>query len=322
MLSHINEIKRGENPPLLMQIQGEWSESMSVSDLIIQQIINGISLGSIYALIALGYTMVYGIIQLINFAHGDIMMVGAYIGWFCTTTLMLSFIPALIIAMFFTALLGMLIERIAYKPLRNATRLAALITAIGVSFFLEYGGILLLTPQTRTFPAVFPQTVYSYGNVSFKYGDIVIVVTAVVLMTILTLVVKYTRVGKAMRAVSFDKEAASLMGINVNNTISATFAIGSSLAAAAGVLIGVYFNTINPLMGIMPGLKAFVAAVLGGIGIIPGAMLGGLAMGLIEAFVSGIGYSTWRDAAAFFILIIVLIVKPTGLLGKNIREKV
>lgn len=295
---------------------------MSVSDVIIQQIINGISLGSIYALIALGYTMVYGIIQLINFAHGDIMMVGAYIGWFCTRTLMLSFIPALLIAMFFTALLGMLIERIAYKPLRNATRLAALITAIGMSFFLEYGGMLVLTSQTRTFPEVFPQTVYSFGNISFKYGDIVIVLTAVILMTVLTLVVKYARVGKAMRAVSFDKEAASLMGINVNNIISATFAIGSALAAAAGVLIGVYFNTINPLMGIMPGLKAFVAAVLGGIGIIPGAMLGGLAMGLIESFVSGIGFSTWRDAAAFFILIIVLIVKPTGLLGKNIREKV
>ncbi|KUO61898.1 MAG: ABC transporter permease [Gracilibacter sp. BRH_c7a] len=294
----------------------------SVSDLIIQQIINGISLGSIYALIALGYTMVYGIIQLINFAHGDIMMVGAYIGWFCTTTLMLSFIPALIIAMFFTALLGMLIERIAYKPLRHATRLAVLITAIGVSFFLEYGGILILTPQTRTFPEVFPQTVYEFGNITFKYGDVVIILTTVILMAILTLVVKYSRVGKAMRAVSFDKEAASLMGINVDNTISATFAIGSSLAAAAGVLIGVYFNTINPLMGIMPGLKAFVAAVLGGIGIIPGAMVGGLVMGLVESFVSGIGFSTWRDAAAFFILIIVLIVKPTGLLGKNIREKV
>ena len=294
----------------------------SVSDLIIQQLINGISLGSIYALIALGYTMVYGIIQLINFAHGDIMMVGAYIGWFFTTTLKFSFIPALIIAMFFTALLGMLIERIAYKPLRNATRLAVLITAIGVSFLLEYGGMLIVTPQTRTFPEVFPQTVYSIGNITFKYGDIVIIVTTVILMTILTLVVKYTNVGKAMRAVSFDKEAASLMGINVNNIISATFAIGSALAAAAGVLIGVYFNTINPLMGIMPGLKAFVAAVLGGIGIIPGAMLGGIVMGLVESFVSGIGFSTWRDAAAFFILIIVLIVKPTGLLGKNIREKV
>ncbi len=295
---------------------------MGSADIIIQQLINGISLGSIYALIALGYTMVYGIIQLINFAHGDIMMVGAYIGWFCTTVLKLSFLPALITSMVLSALLGVIIERIAYKPLRNATRLAALITAIGMSFFLEYGGMWIVTPQTRTFPEVFPQTVYSYGNITFKYGDIVIVITTVVLMALLQFVVKYTRVGKAMRAVSFDKDAANLMGINVNNTISATFAIGSSLAAAAGVLIGVYFNTINPLMGIMPGLKAFVAAVLGGIGIIPGAMLGGLAMGLIESLVSGIGFSTWRDAAAFLILIIVLIVKPTGLLGKNIREKV
>lgn len=295
---------------------------MGSADFIIQQLINGLSLGSIYALIALGYTMVYGIIQLINFAHGDIMMVGAYIGWFCTTVLKLSFLPALIISMILSALLGMLIERIAYKPLRKATRLAALITAIGMSFFLEYGGIIVVGPQTRTFPAVFPQTVYTLGEITFKYGDIVIILTTVILMTLLQFIVKYTRVGKAMRAVSFDKDAASLMGINVNNTISATFAIGSALAAAAGVLIGVYFNTINPLMGIMPGLKAFVAAVLGGIGLIPGAMIGGVALGLIESLISGAGFSTWRDAAAFLILIIVLIVKPTGLLGKNVREKV
>lgn len=295
---------------------------MGSADMVIQQFINGLSLGSIYALIALGYTMVYGIIQLINFAHGDVMMVGAYLGWLCTTVLKLSFLPALIISMTLTALMGMLIERIAYKPLRNAGRLAALITAIGVSFFLEYGGILVVGPQTRTFPNVFPQTVYSFGNITFKYGDIVIVVTTVILMALLQFTVKYTRVGKAMRAVSFDKDAASLMGINVNNTISATFAIGSALAAAAGVLMGVYFNTITPFMGVMPGLKAFIAAVLGGIGIIPGAMIGGIAMGLIEAFVSGLGFSTWRDAVAFLILIIVLIVKPTGLLGKNIREKV
>jgi branched-chain amino acid transport system permease protein len=296
---------------------------MGSVDLILQQFINGLSLGSIYALIALGYTMVYGIIKLINFAHGDIMMVGAYIGWFCTTTLKMMFIPALIIAMLITGLLGVIIERIAYKPLRNATRLAALITAIGMSFFLEYGGILVVGPQVRTFPEVFPQTIYNpLGEITFKYGDIVIILTAFILMTILTLVVKYARVGKAMRAVSHDKEAAALMGINVNNTISATFAIGSCLAAAAGVLMGVYFNTINPLMGIMPGLKAFVAAVLGGIGIIPGAMIGGLFMGLIESFVSGLGFSMWRDAVAFLILILVLIVKPTGLLGKNTREKV
>ncbi|HHV63478.1 MAG TPA: branched-chain amino acid ABC transporter permease [Peptococcaceae bacterium] len=295
---------------------------MESAELIIQQLINGISLGSIYALIALGYTMVYGIIQLINFAHGDVMMVGAYLGWFCTTRLNLPFLPALIISMALTAILGMIIERIAYKPLRNATRLAALITAIGMSFFLEYGGILVVGPQKRTFPDVFPQTVYEFGNVTFKYGDIVIILITIMLMLLLQFVIKYTRVGKAMRAVSFDKEAANLMGINVDNTISATFAIGSALAAAAGVLLGVYFNQIDPLMGIMPGLKAFVAAVLGGIGLIPGAMLGGYAMGLIEAFVSGLGFSTWRDAVAFLILIIVLIVKPSGLLGKNIREKV
>ncbi len=297
---------------------------MGSVELILQQFINGLSLGSIYALIALGYTMVYGIIKLINFAHGDIMMVGAYVGWFSTTTLKLKFLPALLLAMVVTAVLGVIIERIAYKPLRNATRLAALITAIGMSFFLEYGGILVVGPQVRTFPQdVFPQGVYNlFGNVTFKYGDIVIIITAVVLMTLLHTVVKYTKVGKAMRAVSHDKAAAALMGINVNNTISATFAIGSCLAAAAGVLMGVYFNTINPLMGVMPGLKAFVAAVLGGIGIIPGAMVGGVAMGLIEALVSGLGYSTWRDAVAFFILILVLIVKPAGLLGKNTREKV
>lgn len=299
------------------------SEKMEgTGSLIIQQLINGISLGSIYALIALGYTMVYGIIQLINFAHGDIMMVGAYIGWFCTTVLKLTFLPALVIAMALSGILGVVIERIAYKPLRNATRLAALITAIGVSFFLEYGGMLVVSPQTRTFPAVFPETMYNIGDVTFKFGDVVIVVTSMVLMVLLQFIVKYTKTGKAMRAVSYDKDAAYLMGINVNNTISSTFAIGSALAAAAGVLFGVYFNTIDPLMGIMPGLKAFVAAVLGGIGIIPGAMLGGIVMGLVESLVSGLGYSTWRDAIAFLILILVLLIKPTGLLGKNVREKV
>lgn len=294
----------------------------SVTQQIIQQFVNGISLGSIYALIALGYTMVYGIIKLINFAHGDVMMVGAYVGWYATTVFHLSFIPALLLSMVVCALFGVLIERIAYKPLRNATRIAALITAIGVSLFLEYGGMLLVTADVRTYPPVFPETAYSVGGITFKYGDIVMVVTAVILMVLLHFVVQYTKVGKAMRAVSFDKDAALLMGINTNNTISITFAIGSALAAAAGVLLGVYFNTIDPLMGIIPGLKAFVAAVLGGIGIIPGAMVGGLVLGLVEAAVSGLGASTWRDAVAFLILIIVLIVKPSGLFGKNIREKV
>ena len=294
----------------------------SVTQQILQQIVNGLSLGSIYALIALGYTMVYGIIKLINFAHGDIMMVGAYAGWFATTTLHLPFLPALVLAMMVSAILGVLIERIAYKPLRNVTRIASLITAIGVSLFLEYGGMLLVSPQVRTYPPVFPDTIYNIGGIIIKYGDIVMVVTSIILMLLLHVIVQYSKIGKAMRAVSFDNEAALLMGINVNNTISATFAIGSALAAAAGVLMGVYFNSIDPLMGIIPGLKAFVAAVLGGIGIIPGAMVGGFFLGLTESFVSGLGWSTWRDAVAFLILILVLIIKPSGLFGKNIREKV
>lgn len=288
----------------------------------IQLIVNGISLGSIYALMALGYTMVYGIIQLINFAHGDVLMIGAYIGWFTITKLHWSFIPALLVSMLGSALLGVLIERIAYKPLRNASRIAALITAIGVSLFLEYGGMLLFGPQVRTYPSVLPETIYNIGGISFKYGDVVMLLTSVVLMILLEVVVKYTKVGKAMRAVSLDKDAALLMGINVDHTISATFAIGSALAAAAGVLFGVYFNQIEPLMGIMPGLKAFIAAVLGGIGLIPGAMAGGIILGLIETMVSGFGGSMWRDAAAFLILILVLIIRPNGLFGKNVREKV
>lgn len=294
----------------------------SIITQILQQLVNGLSLGSIYALIALGYTMVYGIIKLINFAHGDIMMVGAYTGWFAITFLHLPFLPALIVSMLTCALLGVIIERIAYKPLRNASRIAALITAIGVSLFLEYGGMLVLTAQVRTYPPVFPETMYIVGGVYFKYGDIVMLVTSVILMALLHFIVQYTKMGKAMRAVSFDQEAALLMGINTNNIISFTFAIGSALAAAAGVLMGVYFNTIDPLMGIIPGLKAFVAAVLGGIGIIPGAMVGGLMLGLVESIVSGFGASTWRDAVAFLILILVLIIKPSGLFGKNVREKV
>jgi branched-chain amino acid transport system permease protein len=289
---------------------------------LIQQLINGLSLGSIYALIALGYTMVYGIIRLINFAHGDIYMVGAYVGFFATSMLKLSFIPALIMAMVVAASFGMLIERLAYRPLRSAPKIAALITAIGVSLFLEYGGMLLVSPQPRTFPKVFPEQIYNFGGIIVNSQQIVILVVAVLLMVTLTYVVQKTMIGKAMRACSFDLDAARLMGINVDSIISATFAIGSALAAAAGVLVGVYYNSIDPLMGIMPGLKAFVAAVLGGIGIIPGAMLGGIILGVIEALVSGFFSSTYRDAAAFAILIIILLVKPSGILGKNIREKV
>ena len=282
----------------------------------VQQLINGISLGSIYALIALGYTMIYGILKLINFAHGDIYMLGAYIGFVCTSILKLSFLPALIVSMIGAALAGMVIERVAYRPMRNAPRIAILITAIGVSFFLENVMILFASPQPRTFPAVFTATVYHVGAWVVNSQQIVILISALVLMVALTYIVNQTRAGKAMRAVSFDADAARLMGIDIDSTI------GSALAAAGGVLVGIYYNSIDPLMGMVPGIKAFVAAVLGGIGIIPGAMLGGIILGVVEALVSGFISSTFRDAAAFAILIIILLFKPQGLMGKNIREKV
>ena len=287
-----------------------------------QQLINGISLGSIYALIALGYTMIYGIIKLINFAHGDIYMIGAYFGFFATTQLGVVFIPAIIIAMAGAAVVGIIIERIAYRPMRNAPRIAILITAIGVSFLLEYGMILFVSPQPRTFPAVFTPTVYHMGPLVANSQQLVILISAIILMVTLSYIVNSTKAGKAMRAVSFDADAARLMGINIDKVISMTFALGSALAAAGGVLVGVYYNSIDPLMGMMPGLKAFVAAVLGGIGIIPGAMMGGIILGVVEAMVSGFLSSTFRDAAAFGILILILLYKPAGLLGKNIREKV
>lgn len=287
-----------------------------------QQIVNGVSLGSIYALIALGYTMIYGIIKLINFAHGDIYMLGAYMGFVCITRFGLPFLPSLVLAMVGSALAGIVIERIAYRPMRNAPRIVALITAIGVSFFLENGMILLVSPQPRTFPAVFAPTVYQVGGVVINNQQIMILVSAFVLMLALTYIVNRTKAGKAMRAVSFDADAARLMGINIDRVISTTFALGSALAAAAGVLVGIYYNSIDPLMGMMPGIKAFIAAVVGGIGILPGAMLGGIIMGLVEAMVSGFFSSTFRDAAAFAILILILLVKPTGILGQNVKEKV
>ena len=288
----------------------------------LQQLINGISLGSIYALIALGYTMIYGILKLINFAHGDIYMLGAYFGFVATTMFGFSFLPAILFAMACAAVAGIIIERIAYRPMRNAPRIAILITAIGVSFLLEYGMMLIATPQPRTFPAVFSADVYHLGPLVVNSQQVVILVSAIILMAVLTYIVQYTKIGKAMRAVSFDTDAARLMGINIDRVISATFALGSALAAAGGVLVGIYYNSIDPLMGMVPGIKAFVAAVLGGIGIIPGAMVGGIILGVVEAMVSGFISSTFRDAAAFAILIIILLIKPTGLLGKNEHEKV
>jgi branched-chain amino acid transport system permease protein len=290
---------------------------------LIQQLVNGISLGSIYALIALGYTMVYGIVKLINFAHGDVFMVGAFIGFYSITILDLGFFPALLISMVACAIFGVLIERIAYKPLRNATRIAALITAIGVSLFIEYGTIYIRGAQPEAYPdGIVPLKSLELFGVKISGQSILILGTSVILMVLLQFIVQKTKIGKAMRAVSHDMDAARLMGINVNNTISATFAIGSALAGAAGVIFGVYYTKIEPLMGIIPGLKAFVAAVLGGIGIIPGAMTGGIVLGVIESLVSAAGYSLWRDGVAFIVLILILIFRPAGLFGKNIREKV
>jgi branched-chain amino acid transport system permease protein len=295
---------------------------MELSHQIAQQLINGISLGSIYALIALGYTMIYGIIKLINFAHGDVYMVGAYIGFFAITQVHISIVPALLISMVVTGILGILIERLAYKPLRSAPRLSVLITAIGVSFFLEYTTMYFVSPTPRTFPAVFDDVAWTFGPLVINGQQVLILGITFALMAILTYIVQRTRLGKAMRAASFDTETAQLMGVDADKIISFTFCIGSALAAVAGVLVGVYYNSIDPLMGIMPGLKAFVAAVLGGIGILPGAVAGGLILGIVEAFVSGFLSSTFRDAAAFAILILVLLFKPTGLFGKNTREKV
>ncbi|MFF2447341.1 branched-chain amino acid ABC transporter permease [Neobacillus sp. NPDC058068] len=289
----------------------------------IQQLVNGISIGSIYALIALGYTMVYGIVKLINFAHGDVFMVGAFIGFYSITIFHLGFFPALLISMAACAIFGVLIERIAYKPLRNATRIAALITAIGVSLFIEYGTIYVRGAQLESYPDnIVPLKNFEIFGVTISGKSILILAVSICLMIVLQFIVHKTKIGKAMRAVSHDMDAARLMGINVNNTISATFAIGSALAGAAGVIFGMYYTKIEPLMGIIPGLKAFVAAVFGGIGIIPGAMTGGLILGVIEALVSATGGSLWRDAVAFVVLILILIFRPAGLLGKNVREKV
>jgi len=288
----------------------------------LQQLVNGLSIGSIYALIALGYTMVYGIIKLINFAHGDMYMIGAYIGLVSVTVFKLPFFLALISTMVFTALIGVVIERIAYKPLRKSTRVAALITAIGVSFFLQNIVSRIMGAKIYTFPSVLNNELYVVGGIRINSQQLVIFVTSIALMFLLQLIVQKTKIGRAMRSVAVDQDAARLMGVNVDHVITLTFAIGSSLAAAAGILVGIYYNTVNPLMGFAPGLKAFVAAVFGGIGIIPGAMIGGFSIGLIETFVSGYGSTLYKDAVVYIILILILIVKPSGLLGKNKKEKV
>ncbi|RLA63706.1 MAG: branched-chain amino acid ABC transporter permease [Epsilonproteobacteria bacterium] len=287
-----------------------------------QYLINGICQGSIYALIALGYTMVYGIIKLINFAHGEFYMIGAFTGYFCIR----GGIPlyfAFPIAMLVPGIIAVLIEKIAYKPIRHAGRIPALITALGVSFFFQYFGQNVLGADPKAFPEVYEETIYNLGEaVSISSTQIIIIVTTLVLMLFLRWLVMSTKVGKAMRATSFNKDASELMGIDTDKIISFTFFIGASMAGAAGVLVGIYYNTVEPMMGLIPGLKAFIAAVLGGIGIIPGAVLGGLVLGVVENLVVGFWESTYRDAVSFGILILILLVKPTGILGTKTKEKV
>lgn len=286
-----------------------------------QFLINGITQGSIYALISLGYTMVYGIIKLINFAHGEFYMIGAFTGLF----LVMAGVPFWIAfgaAMVMSALIAVLVERLVYRPIRHAGKIPALITALGTSLFLQYLGQRLVGANPRPFPRAFEEKTFMFGDIMITSTQIMIISVTIILMVALWWLVKHTKVGKAMRAVSFNKDAAELMGINTNRIISFTFFLGASLAGAAGVLVGMYYNTVEPMMGMIPGLKAFVAAVMGGIGIIPGAVLGGLVLGVAENLVVGFWISTYRDAVAFAILILVLLLRPAGLLGKNTREKV
>ena len=288
----------------------------------ITQVLNGLQLGSIYALVALGYTMVYGIILLLNFAHGDIIMVGAYISWLVMSKLGLNPAIAVVLSIAGCMLLGVLIDKVAYAPLRDAPRLSILITAIGVSYFLENGSQLLFGADAKVVPAYTSVSNLQVGDLTLSFSAIVTVVVTAVATVVLTFLVQKTKLGKAMRAVYEDMGAARLMGINVNTTISFTFAVGSALAGIGAVLYCMAYTQASPTMGIMLGTKAFVAAVLGGIGSIPGAVIGGLLVGFAEVFVSAIGLSVWQDAVVFLLLIVVLIVKPTGLLGRPMTEKV
>lgn len=287
-----------------------------------QQLINGLSLGSIYALLALGYTMIYGIIKIIHFAHGDVYMLGAFFGYYTINFWHFNFIMALLSSMIFCAIIGMLIEFIAYRPLRGSSRITVLITAIGVSYFLENGMSFLFSGDTRDFPQVIKQVNYEWFGIRITNIQLLIFATTIILMIILQLIVKKTKMGRAMRAAAADPVAAELMGININGTISFVFAIGSAMAGAAGVLIGLYYNSIEPTMGLTPGIKAFVAAVVGGVGSIPGAAVGAVIIGCLESLMQAIGFSAFKDAAVYVVLIIVLLFLPAGLFGNKQPEKV
>ncbi len=292
--------------------------------LFLSYLINGISLGSVYAIIALGYTMVYGIAKMLNFAHGDVIMIGAYIAFCAAQYMGMPLIISLIMSMAVCTALGVLIERLAYKPLRQATSLAVLITAIGMSYFLQNMALLIWSANPKSFPDLvnIPAIELFDGNLQIRGVTVVTVLANIIIMVCLTLFTGKTKMGKAMRAVSEDKGAAELMGINVNATISTTFAIGSALAAIAGVLLCSAYPTLQPTTGSMPGIKAFTAAVFGGIGSIPGAMIGGILLGVIEILGKAYVSTALGDAFVFAVLILVLLVKPTGLLGKKVHEKV
>ena len=288
----------------------------------VSYLINGISLGAVYAIIALGYTMVYGIAKMLNFAHGDVIMVGGYMAYCSTSYLGWHPAAAILFSMLVCTILGILVEGLAYKPLREASSLAVLITAIGVSYFLQNAALLIFSSNPKAFPKLFDLPTMEVGDATVTGIAVVTIVTCIVIMVALMIFTGKTKMGKAMRAVSEDKGAALLMGINVNYTISVTFAIGSALAAIAGVLLCNAYPTLMPTTGAMPGIKAFTAAVFGGIGSIPGAMLGGILLGVIEIFAKAYISTQLSDAIVFAVLIIVLIVKPTGLLGKKLTEKV
>ena len=290
----------------------------------ISNLISGIRLGSIYAIIALGYTMVYGIAKMLNFAHGDVIMIGAYVAFIALYRTGLPLVAALLFSIIVCTILGVIIERLAYKPLRQASSLAVLITAIGVSYFLQNVALLIWGSAAKIFPTIldFGSISLFSGQLNISYQMLITIITCVIIMFALNMFVKKTKIGMAMRACSEDKEASALMGINVNNIISLTFAIGSGLAAIAAVLLCATYPTVTPTLGSMPGIKAFTAAVIGGIGSIPGAFLGGLLLGVIEILVKAYGLSELSDAIAFGVLILVLLFKPTGLLGKKVKEKV
>jgi branched-chain amino acid transport system permease protein len=297
----------------------------------LQQLINGLALGSILALIALGYTMVYGILRFINFAHGDIFMLGAFAGFYLApkvatvlpTPSIWSGLAVMGISMAICAVVGIVIEKLAYRPLRRSPKLTVLITAIGISLFLEYTGQFVFGAAPKKFPEIIPvYPIMKLGGLSVTSNQIIVLAVTLVLLLALRFIVLKTKMGMAMRALSFNPEAAALMGVNTDVVISFTFGLGSALAAAAGILFAVNYPAIDPLMGILPGLKAFVAAVLGGIGNLPGAALGGLIIGVTETLVAGYISSTYRDAIAFGILILILLIKPSGLLGKKEIEKV